>query len=282
VNNYKYNFNFCAYANNPCIGDDTDADDSFGFRKEKTGGVFGSQCVALSDSSLIPDKVISIPDNHETNTARHIFFTLEGGEECDNKAKSSISFEIFCDKFATGRPQSFSLNESDKCNPIITFTHASGCPYASLNSFAAFIASNPWVIALFFIVIGPVIAFKGRKFFPWVVGTVSGLVTFFALMFFCSIFGLLDYANDKEEGSMGALLFAIIFSLGVAIFIGWVMMKKFLMIGFMILGGLAGFFVGGLLFNLLLVQWMNDAIVLYISTFGFALLGAYLAYKMTD
>jgi hypothetical protein len=66
-----------------------------------------------------------------------------------------------------------------------------------LNSFADYIEKNPWIIALFLIFIGPFINFFGEKFFPRVIGIVSGLAGFTATMFFCNLFGMLDYMSSN-------------------------------------------------------------------------------------
>jgi hypothetical protein len=51
----------------------------------------------------------------------HVFVTFAGGATCDDKANSSLSFEIFCNKFKIGNPDNaaFTLNDTDPCNPVI-------------------------------------------------------------------------------------------------------------------------------------------------------------------
>ena len=52
------------------------------------------------------------------------------------------------------------------------------------------------------------------------------------------------------------MFLAFFLALIAGLVVGYFMMTKFLIIGFCILGGLAGFFFGGLLYNLLLIQWI--------------------------
>lgn len=117
---------------------------------------------------------------------------MGGGDDCNDES-ASITFNIICDANATGLPATWSLNEADACNPVITFTSSAGCPTANLNSFSTYISNNPWVIALFCILVGPVINFFGKKFIPWVIGIVSGSAAFVVALITFSFIGLLDY-----------------------------------------------------------------------------------------
>jgi len=56
------------------------------------------------------------------------------------------------------------------------------------------------------------------------------------------------------------------------------MMTKFFMIGICVLGGIAGFFLGGIFFNVFLVEWAGNAFALWGTTIGFAMIGVCLAY----
>lgn len=47
---YKYSFNFCQYATNPC-GSKADEPGSYAWRNEK----LKNNCVALTDGSYLPD-----------------------------------------------------------------------------------------------------------------------------------------------------------------------------------------------------------------------------------
>mgnify|MGYP001558927876 CR=1 FL=1 len=98
----------------------------------------------------------------------------------------------------------------------------------------------------------------------------------------CSSFGMLDYTDASKSGSLGALIGAVIIALALAVLMGWLMMKKFFAFGFMLLGFVAGFFLGGIIYNLVLVGWAKSTAVLYICTFGLAILGVFLAYKFEE
>lgn len=56
-------------------------------------------------------------------------------------------------------------------------------------------------------------------------------------------------------------------------------MKKFFLIGFCVLGGIAGFFLGGLFFNVLLAGWIKNANVVLTLNIVLACVGAFLCFK---
>jgi hypothetical protein len=81
---------------------------------------------------------------------------------------------------------------TDKCNPTIKFTHKTGCPAFSLNSFVVFLQAHPWIIAVILIVFGLIVTFVGAKFFKITLAVAVGLVAVLALLLFFSVIGWLD------------------------------------------------------------------------------------------
>lgn len=75
-------------------------------------------------------------------------------------------------------------------------------------------------------------------------------------MILFSFMGMLDYMNPESNTSIWFLVVAALVSLVSAFFIGLLMMTKFLKAGFMVLGAVAGFFFGGIFYNLVLVRWV--------------------------
>jgi hypothetical protein len=184
---------------------------------------------------------------------------------------------VTCDINATGTP-TFKLDDTDPCRPIISFTSAAGCPTADLNSFYTYISENPWVIALFCILVGPIINFFGRKFIPWVIGVVSGSAAFVVCLITFQFIGFLDYFTNSTNEGLSAALISIAMALIIGVAIGYFMMTKFLMIGLCILGGVAGFFAGGIIFNVFMVEWVTSVVALWCTILFFAIIGACLAY----
>jgi len=237
----------------------------------------------LSDGEYEPDKVDTVPFNSTgTGVARHIKFQQAGGYLCNaNGTKSSINFEIFCDETKNTTPTftDFKIDDSDVCNPLVTFTHKAGCPVANLNGFVAYVQENPWIIGGLLIVLGFIVTFYGSKFLPWVVAVLTGGATFLVVMLLCSVFGMLNYIDPTQDGgNIGLVILSFVLAIGLGVLVGF-LLKKFLVVGFGILGFLAGFFLGNLLYNLVLVTFVQSSVVLFIVAFGLGAAGAYLTVK---
>jgi len=255
---YASFFNFCLYTTNPCNNTEGEA---YAYQQYLDGSY---RCSLLSNSAYEPSKVDTISSTTNTTENRHIRFTQSGGQ-CGN-GSSSITFEITCNPAIKTTPNSFSadfnLNDTDSCNPIVTFAHSAGCPVASMNSFAAFLQENPWIFAIFLVFFGAFCTLWGRKFIPWIVAIVGGIVTFIVVMFFASVVGMLNYVDPtKTGGSLGLVILAFVLAIGLGVLVGWVLKKKFFLIGFALIGFAAGFLVGNLLYNLVLFK--IDSTVLY-------------------
>ncbi len=128
---------------------------------------------------------------------------------------------------------------------------------------------------------GPVMNFYGRKFIPWVIGIVSGSAVAFVCIVLCQFMGLLDYFTT-EEGSFPAALISILVSIMIGVVVGFFMKTKLLTIGFCILGGVAGFFMGGIIFNLFMVEWASSLIAFWATLIFAAIIGIGLAYWLKD
>jgi hypothetical protein len=216
----------------------------------------------------------------EDKSQKALNFTLGGGDEC-NGGSSSITFYITCDT-ATTSLAAAAIDDTDPCNPTISFAHAAGCPVASLSSIIAFLSEHPWIFAIFFIIAGPIINFFGRKFVPWVIAIISGFAAFLIILLLCSAFGWLNYIDPTQNGgSVGMVILSFVLALLAAVAVGW-LMKRFLIIGVIILGFVAGFVLGGLLYNLVLIEWAKSVWVLAICTIGLGIVGAVLSFKMRD
>lgn len=116
---------------------------------------------------------------------------------------------------------------------------------------------------------------------------MSGLVVGAVVFVMCSFLGLTEFfyleaGTEPEDGEGIMALLAIVLSLGAGFLVGYVMKTMFLAIGIMILGAIAGFFLGGIFFNLLLVYWVSSSAALWITLVVFFFLGAILAWKLKD
>jgi len=207
------------------------------------------------------------------NVAPHLVIKHTGGQKCRTNPNltSSITFQILCSENITAQPtsKSFKIEDSDECNPIITFSHKAGCPDASLDTVAIFLEKYPWVLAIFLLIVGPIITFFGRKFVPYVIATIGGITGFIIALCLCSAMGMLDYIDPTStaDASVFWVVLAFFLSLGAGCLVGW-LLYKFLIVGLLIVAFVGGFLVGYLLYNFLFLGWAKSTALLAILSFG--------------
>lgn len=270
----NYNFNFCQRLV------DEKGEKAFALLE------VGEDYTKLTDGGR-PSKVTAVL-NTETNK-RHISFVQDGGENClaapaDAPRTLSVFYEITCDSSITDAPTLGATNVdlvSDPCQPKVTFAHKVGCPVFEATSIVRYLSENPYVLGAILILFGSIVTFYGGLYFPWVLATIVGGVTFLVCLLFCSIFGLLVALDKGKEASGGEIALAIlsfVVSGGLGVLAG-IFIKAVRRYGLMLLGGTAGFFLGFLLYTFVFAQWAKTVYLLGFLCFVGFLLGAYLTYK---
>lgn len=132
----------------------------------------------------------------------------------------------------------------------------------------SYLRSNPWLIGLIFLAVGGATCFMGAKIFDEVLAGLGALITFVFVAVVASAIG--GFNNTFLT------ILSLVFSLGAAGGAGWVLYNT-LTFQFMVLGGIAGFFGGFMLYALVLSQFlMQSSILLWITLIGSAIAGAYL------
>ena len=134
-----------------------------------------------------------------------------------------------------------------------------------------FFQKNPWVLGIILVIVGPLIATQGLKFFPFVVMGVTGLGSFYILMAILGEIGL--------TGTTIGMWICIIGSLAVAI-LAALFIRKRLWIAIGALGAFGGFLGGVLLFDIIAASsgW-GPEYAFWILAILFAILGWFLAIK---
>jgi len=128
------------------------------------------------------------------------------------------------------------------------------------------------VLAIFLLVVGPIITFFGRKFVPYVIATIGGIAGFVVALCLCSAMGMLDYIDptkSAQDVSVAWVVLGFFLSLAAGGLVGW-LLYKFLIVGLLIISFVGGGIIGYLLFNLLFIGWAKSTALLAILTFGFA------------
>lgn len=60
------------------------------------------------------------------------------------------------------------------------------------------------------------------------------------------------------------------------------LMKVFFFYGFVVLGAIAGYFLGNMIYNLILINFVKNAGALFATSFGLSIILAFLCYKRKD
>jgi len=127
------------------------------------------------------------------------------------------------------------------------------------------------------LVLGLVVNFFGRRFFPYVIAIIGGGMAFLCTMLLCSVVGMMQSMEGNGRGHIGLTILAFIISGAVGVAIGW-LLKSMIKIGACVLGGVAGFFLGFTLYNFALA-WTENIYILIALSFGLAIALAYTAFK---
>jgi hypothetical protein len=170
---------------------------------------------------------------------------------------------------------------SDTCSPKLTFTHKSGCPVFEATSIVRYLSNNPWVLGLILIAFGVIVTPFGGKFFPWVLAFITGGVTFLVVLLLASVFGLLialDKGKQASGGEVAVTVLSFLIAAGLGYLAGW-FIKAIRRVGLMILGAVAGFFLGFLLFTFVFSAWAKSVVLLTALCFLGAVGVGYLVYK---
>jgi len=116
-------------------------------------------------------------------------------------------------------------------------------------NFSKFVHDYPWAFGLLMMLGGPVILLFGRRFFPWVTGGLITVCLFFGVFMISSILGFMD--------TKVGLIISIAASAGVGLLGGFFVMRTACWIAVGLLGILGGFFLGSIIFGILLaaVKW---------------------------
>lgn len=234
-----------------------------------------------------PSTVIAQFDGEDQNSTRHIYFEITGGDKCEAAKTETffkVRYEITCDRSIT-EPPKLSLKNldltSDVCAPKLTFAHKVGCPLFEATTFVRFISDNPWVLGIILIVFGSIVTFFGGKFFFYILPTIVGGVVFLAVMLFASIMGLLvalDKGKDSSAGELTTTIMSFVVAAALAGLAGF-FISKIQRLGIALVGAVAGFFIGFLLYTFVFSLWLKHVALLVSLCALFAIVLGLLAYK---
>ena len=164
-------------------------------------------------------------------------------------------------------------------------SHKNACPVFSVSSFAGFFLGQPFIIGPIAIVVGLLVTFTGRKFFPLTIGVMGVALGGGITLILCSMINLLSSIQvdmiDKETIDpiyISIMTWAV--SVIVGLFLGFIL-TKMLQIGAAIIGAIGGFFIGIAVYNLIFF-WAKSVILLNSVSILGSLIMAILSFKFYD
>ena len=170
----------------------------------------------------------------------------------------SMVTKIKCNEDITAANESEALKSVTKngCAIEIEMEHEAGCPTNSIDTDAilGWLYDHEWVIGLIYLIFGPLVALFGVQWFPYVCAALVCIFTFGAIVFGSLSFGLMV----TTTGNVVTFILALI----VGVLVGMLVRRKiWVMVG--LLGLVAGFFSGSLLFALIYSMTGLEAVWLY-------------------
>ena len=174
-------------------------------------------------------------------------FTQTSDTVCSEETNFSMTTKVFCseDNLTQGAPQVESTVASkDGCETTVTLYHAAGCPVVNFDAdvYTDWLYENQWVIGIIYLVAGPLIAGFGLQWFPYV---TASLVAIFVIGITSSLSLALGWMATTT-GTVITLVVALI--LGV---IAGILIRRNIWIMIGLLGLVAGFFSGSLVYALI-------------------------------
>lgn len=156
------------------------------------------------------------------------------------------------------------VDDSNICQPKITFSSSAACKKASFSAIWNWINSNKWPLFVIFLVVGLIICFFGRRLFkPMLFLTGLTLVVALTMLIFYSTF-----LKKNSQDWVGWVVLAG--SVVIGSVFGYFLMKMAKVGGFL-LAGWGGFALGLLFYNAVLNTTDSQA-ALWCISIGFALI----------
>ena len=152
---------------------------------------------------------------------------------------------IMCKEGHTGEPNFTNLDVSkDGCTFTIEMEHDDGCPVIGIDiqAYISWLEDNEWFLGIMYLIVGPLLALWGVQWFPY----VTAILVAFFVFGLCVSIGLAFDWMVSTGGLIAVLVVGAILGTLLGIFI-----KRKIWIMISLLGMVAGFFSGSLIFALI-------------------------------
>ena len=156
------------------------------------------------------------------------------------------------------------------CEFVVTIESDAGCPVYDLSEYYSWLTDNEWCIGIIYLILGPLLAFFGLQWFPYV---TASLVAVFVITVISGLGLAFGWMN-----STGGLIAVLAVALILGILAGCLIRRKiWCMIA--LLGLIGGFFSGALIFALIAsASGWDAAWGWWVISILMAIIGALVAY----
>ena len=195
-----------------------------------------------------------------------------------------MTVELWCnaDGSKDAELEIMGVNSENRCHPVISARHKSACPVFSVTTFSRFLIDRPYILGPIAILFGLMVAFAGRKFFPWTIAVIGCLIGGGVTLLLFSMSDILDsiQSTSNTDSSTVYVVLTYILALVIGVFVGFIL-QKMLNIGAAILGAVGGFFVGVAAYNLLFFWAKSEFLLTSMSIIG-CIIMAFLSFRHYD
>ena len=207
---------------------------------------------------------------------------------CKDNTRWTVSFNVMCSPTETkalSYDKFTSKSDPSKCTLDFTAYHNAGCGLVKTSGFVQYLNSNPWLVAVILIAAGVATCFFGGKLIDWVYIGIPALFAFLFVNIFLSSFGAFSVLEENEDTTGKGIIkaiFGFVISTVVAIAGGY-LASKLQKIASVILGGIAGFFLGFLIYSLVFAIFIKSSpILLWVILIASSAAGTHLMFAMKD
>ena len=175
-----------------------------------------------------------------------------------------------CDPDITEQGEAELVSEGgSECAVTVTMKHAGGCHIYTASALARFLAKHPWFPGAVMVVLGPIIALCGKRFFPWVAATLGALAAIDSVIVLFFESGLVT--------TWWATVLVCLLALATGILVG-VLLRRQIRIAVIAVGAIAGGMLGAYLFEVVFAIWnIESSLGLVATGLVFAIGGGFLA-----
>jgi len=259
-------FNTCRYVNMEALGLPKAANGSFAvMRDSHTGTVYQmtDEVYPTTFNAIYADKVqTGIQYQYKSKTvcpyAKDATFTFTNKVMCDAKIKKN------------GEATIVSSEVTNTCNPVVTMSHASGCPEYSVLGLTVWMEETWWFSGAALIVLGLGIGMAGRKLEKLIVALIGAIVT---LGLTLMIGSLAEWLSTPT-----GIAVVVTVAIGLSALVFWILYKS-VKLQFFVLGFVGGFMLGSLLYEVILsASGCHEIWIFYTTICSCCLAGGLAAY----